>query len=367
MNKVMRAVGVLPSKRTVDLLSHPHPEIHSPAQVKVRTIEVGICGTDREICSFAYGTPPDGSEYLVLGHEGLGEVVEVGNAVGQFAVGDLVVPSVRRPCPHPACLPCREDRQDFCSTGDFTERGIKMMHGFMTEFFVEEEEFLTAVPADLRDVAVLVEPLTVAEKAIDQVWKVQQRLPWGADGEGKTAVVLGAGPVGILGAMALLVRGFRTFVYSRSPAPNPKAELVNSVGARYISSETTPLEKFAIETGPVDLVYEAVGVAGISFDLLKVLGLNGAFVFTGIPPHKPAIPVTADSLMRDMVLKNQVLIGTVNADANAFTSAIRDLGIFKERWPDALRAVISGRYPMESYRELLLGKNRGIKNVISVA
>jgi len=241
-----------------------------------------------------------------------------------------------------------------------------MTHGYMTEYFVEEEKFLTLVPPELKDVAVLVEPLTVAEKALDQVWKVQDRLPWGT-GEGKTAVVLGAGPVGILGAMALLVRGFRTFVYSRSAAPNPKSNLVNSIGAKYVSSETVPLEKFGAETGPVDLVYEAVGVARISFDLLKILGLNGAFVFTGIPPHKPAIPVEADSLMRDMVLKNQVLIGTVNADAGAFDAAIRDLGIFKKRWPDALRAVISGRYPIEAYEELLVGKQSGIKNVISIA
>ena len=363
----MKAVGVFPGKRAVDLVAHARPEILSPAHIKIRTIDVGICGTDREICSFAYGTPPDGSDYLVLGHEALGEVVEIGPGARQLKVGDLVVPSVRRPCEHSDCVPCRADRQDFCSTGDFTERGIKMTHGYMTEYFVEEEKFLTPVPRELRDVAVLVEPLTVAEKAIDQVWKVQERLPWGANGEGKTAVVLGAGPVGILGAMALLVRGFRTFVYSRSAAPNPKSELVNSIGARYVSAETVPLEKFGMETGPVDLVYEAVGVASISFDLLKILGLNGAFVFTGIPPHKPAIPIAADSLMRDMVLKNQVLIGTVNADAAAFASAIGDLGIFKQRWPDALRAVITGRYPMDAYHELLIGKNKGIKNVIAVA
>lgn len=366
-NGSMKAVGVFPAKRAVGLIAHPPPRIDLPAQVKIRTLEVGVCGTDREICSFAYGTPPKGSDHLVLGHEALGEVIEVGAGAQQFKVGDLVVPSVRRPCAEPTCIPCRADRQDFCSTGDFTERGIKMTHGFMTEFFVEEEKFLTPVPCDLRDVAILVEPLTVAEKALDQVWKVQDRLPWGRSGEGKTAVVLGAGPVGILGAMALLVRGFRTLVYSRSAAPNPKSNLVNSIGARYVSSETVPLEKFAAETGPIDLVYEAVGVARISFDLLKILGLNGIFVFTGIPPHKPAIPVEADSLMRDMVLKNQVVIGTVNADAAAFAAAIRDLGIFKQRWPEALRAVISRRYPMEAYEELLLGKNTGIKNVIAVA
>jgi len=367
----MRAIGVYPETRQVRLMSHATPAIESPTQVKIRTIEVGICGTDREICSFAYGSPPDGCDYLVLGHEALGEIVEIGSSNSSFKPGDLVVPTVRRPCPHGHCAPCRYDRQDFCFTGDFTERGIKMTHGFMTECFVEEEKHLNIVPRELRDVAILVEPLTVAEKAMTQAWQVQQRLPWenkdgGAPGQGKTAVVLGAGPVGILGAMTLIVNGFKTFVYSRSPAPNPKSELVDAVGAKYISAQTVPVEQFAEQVGNIDLVYEAVGVGRISFDVLKILGLNGIFIFTGIPPHKPAIPIEADVLMRHMVLKNQVAIGTVNADRPAFEAAIRDLGIFKKRWPDALRAVISGRYPLEAYGDLLLGKSTGIKNVITL-
>ena len=371
-NGSMRAVGVFPGKREVGLIGHDAPRLQSPTQIKIRTLEIGICGTDREICSFAYGTPPQGSDYLVLGHEALGEVIEAGSGVRHLKPGDLVVPSVRRPCSHDHCAPCRVHRQDFCSTGDFTERGIKMTHGYMTEFFTEDEKFLTPVPPSLRDVAVLVEPLTVAEKALAQLWQVQSRLPWQSGnpkmpGEGKTAVVLGAGPVGILGAMALLVRGFRTFVYSRSPAPNAKSNLLDSIGAKYISSETEPLDKFAALVGNVDLVYEAVGVARISFDVLKILGLNGVFIFTGIPPHKPAIPVTADSLMRDMVLKNQIVLGTVNADGPAFAAAIEDLGVFKQRWPAALQSVISGRYPLEGYRDLLLGRNSGIKNVITIA
>jgi threonine dehydrogenase-like Zn-dependent dehydrogenase len=372
-NGSMRAVGVIPARREVALFPHALPRLAAPTELKVRTLEVGICGTDREICSFAYGTPPDGSDYLVLGHEALGEVVEVGPGVTKFKPGDLVVPTVRRPCPHDHCPSCRDARQDFCFTGDFTERGIKMTHGFMTEYFVEDQAHLNFVPPDIREVAVLVEPLTVAEKALAQVWQVQQRLPWhdGSTsteprGAGKTAVVLGAGPVGILGAMTLLVNGFKTFVYSRSPEPNPKAALVNSIGARYISSDTTPPAEFARQVGNIDLVYEAVGVAKISFEVLKVLGLNGVFVFTGIPPHKPAIPIEADSLMRQVVLMNQAIIGTVNADRPAFENAIRDLGVFQRRWPDALRKVITGRHPMESYRELLLGKATGIKNVITI-
>src|SRR3954462_12596044 len=133
----MRAVGVMPGKRAIGMVSQPAPEIALPDQVKIRTIEVGICGTDREICNFEYGTPPAGSEFLVLGHEALGEVVEVGPGATQFKPGDLVVPSVRRPCPHHSCAPCKSERQDFCFTGDFTERGIKMTHGFLTEYFVD--------------------------------------------------------------------------------------------------------------------------------------------------------------------------------------------------------------------------------------
>jgi threonine dehydrogenase-like Zn-dependent dehydrogenase len=368
----MRAVGVIPSKREVRLVEHPAPAITGAYDVKVRSLEVGICGTDKEICTFVYGSPPSGSDYLVLGHESLGQVVEVGGGVSVFQPGDLVVPSVRRPCPHNHCVPCKHGLQDFCFTGDFTERGIKMTHGFMTDYYVEEEEFLTFVPPELRNVAVLVEPLTVAEKGLAQVWQIQQRLPWaapegaeGGRGLGRRAVVLGAGPVGILGAMALLVNGFETYVYSRSPAPNPKSELLESIGAKYISSVTTPLEEFAQRVGTIDLVYEAVGVSKIAFEVLTILGTNGVFIFTGIPAPHPAIDVDADLIMRNVVLKNQVLVGTVNADRPAFQAAIRDLGTFLYRWPDALRALITSRNRIDSYQELLLSDRTGIKNIIA--
>ena len=284
------------------------------------------------------------------------------------------MPSVRRPCPHDHCSSCREQKQDFCFTGDFTERGIKMTHGFMTEYFVDEEKYLACVPPELRGVAVLVEPLTVAEKGLAQVWQVQQRLPWfdprqpeEQRGLGKTAVVLGAGPIGILGAMALAARGFKTYVYSRSPAPNVKSVLVESFGAKYLSSETVSPDQLAGQIGNIDLVYEAVGKAKIAYDVLRVLGLNGIFVFTGIPAPRPPIGIDADLIMRNLVLKNQAVVGTVNADADAFAAAIRDLGVFLKRWPEAVKSIISGRYKLDDYRELLLGKATGIKNVIALA
>jgi len=369
----MQAVGAIPKKKEVAILDHPKPVLSSDNEVIVKSIDVGICGTDREICTFVYGDPPKDSDYLVLGHECLGIVQEVGSAVEEFLPGDLVVPSVRRPCTHGHCAPCKEDLQDFCSTGDFVERGIKMRHGYMTEFWAEEEKYLNYVPVNLKDVAVLVEPLTIVEKAMSQVWPTQCRLPWAKhkdakgrpNGKGLNAVVLGAGPVGILGAMKLKAEGFNTFVYSRSKAPNPKAELVESFGVPYISALETSLEELAERVGNIDLVYEAVGVSSISYKVLSILGLNGIYVFTGIPAPKPAIEVDADLIMRNVVLKNQVVIGTVNADQGAFISAIKDLGVFMERWPEALKRVITSRFGTQDSRSLLLDKATGIKNVIS--
>ena len=369
----MKAIAVFPDKRDIRLIDHPEPRISKPTDVKLRMIEVGVCGTDKEICAFEYGTPPEGSEYLVIGHESLGEVVEVGSAVSRVKLGDLVVPMVRRPCPHETCLACRSGRQDFCYTGDFTERGIKMQHGFMTELVVDDEQYMNAVPRELRDVAVLVEPLTIAEKGVTQLWQVQQRLPWACPVEpGKRgafchrAVVLGAGPVGLLGAMVLANEGFQTFVYSQEPKPGPKSNLVESIGATYVSGSDTSLEQLAALVGNIDLVYEATGASKVSFQLMELLGTNGVFIFTGVPGRKAPIELDADLIMRNLVLKNQIVYGTVNANRDAFESAISDLGVFRKRWPQALPSLITKRYRMEQHRDLLLGKAGGIKNVISI-
>ena len=362
----MKAVAVVAGSKEVRVIEQEAPPVAAPTHVKLRMLDIGICGTDREICAFQYGTPPEGTEHLVIGHESLGEVVEVGVGVRRLEPGDLVVPMVRRPCLHDDCAACRAGRQDFCFTGDFSERGIKGVHGFMTEFVVDDERYMHVVPRALRDVAVLVEPLTIAEKALIQVDQVQQRLPWACEACHR-AVVIGAGPVGLLGAMALRARGFDTSIYSRELAPNPKADVVASIGARYFSAQDTTLEELAEEVGNIDLVYEATGASAVAFQMMKVLGTNGIFVFTGVPGRKAAIEVDTDVIMRNLVLKNQVVFGTVNAGVEAFEAAIRDVALFQERWPSAVRALITGRYPVEAHRDLLVGPARGIKNVLTFA
>jgi threonine dehydrogenase-like Zn-dependent dehydrogenase len=367
----MRAVAVYPAAREVRVIEHPEPQFTSATQARMRVLEVGVCGTDRDIVSFEYGTPPEGFDYLIIGHESLSEVVEAGAQVSKVKPGDLVVMSVRRPCPHPGCVACRQGRQDFCYTGDFTERGIKQSHGYMTEFVVEEERYLNPVPRDLRDVAVLAEPLTIAEKSLEQLWMVQRRLPWQCpDDPGKApahcrrAVVLGAGPVGILGAMALKAEGFEVSVYSRSGNHQERNSILEAIGVPYIAAETHTTGEMAKLVGPIDVVYEATGASSVAFDALKHLGPNAVFVFTGVPGRKGPIPVDTDEIMRNMVLNNQLVLGSVNAPPQAFQSAIRHLGIFAQRWPDALRSVISARFPLERALEALAHQPGGVKNVV---
>ena len=358
----MKAVGVFPSTQKVELIEQEEPRITAPREVKLRMIAVGVCGTDREICAFEYGTPPPGSDHFILGHESLGEVFETGEAVSRVKRGDLVVATVRRPCPHAACVACRAGRPDFCTTGDYREHGIKGMDGFMTEFVVDDEIYLNTVPAALRDVAVLVEPLTIAEKSLIQVRSVQQRLPW--SGSRHRALVLGAGPVGLLGAMALITEGFDTFVYSRDPAPNRESAIVAAIGARYFSSQQDPISKVAAEIGNIDLVYEATGASQFAFQVLPFLGSNGIFVLTGVPGKNQEVELDTGTIMKNLVLKNQVVLGTVNAGADAFQAAIRDLAVFYKHWPDSVRALLTGRYPIDAFGELVFARTGGIKDVI---
>jgi threonine dehydrogenase-like Zn-dependent dehydrogenase len=267
-------------------------------------------------------------------------------------------------------------------TGDFTERGIKGVHGFMTETVVDEEKYMNRVPEELREIGVLTEPLTIAEKSLFQVWEIQARLPWACRhdqhphrkgeripsaeiGYPHNAVVLGAGPVGLLGAMLLCANGFKTFVYSKEPVDSPKAKLTQEIGATYVSGSVTSLEDMAKQVGNVDLVYEATGASRLSFEMMKYLGTNGIFVFTGVPGRKAPIEVDTDLLMRDLVLKNQVVFGSVNAGKNAYEKAIEDLWNFNKRWPNAVKALITGRFAPEKHKDLLLGDPGGIKNIIN--
>lgn len=374
----VKAVAVFPEEKAVRVVTdHPEPKLERDSDVQLKMLDIGVCGTDREIAHFDYGAPPPGAHYLVIGHESLGEVVAVGKSVTNIKPGDLVVTMVRRPCGHPECPACAMNRPDFCITGDFTERGIGGRHGFMTERVVDDQSYMIVVAPELRAVGVLLEPLTIAEKALIEVGDIEDRLPWlqpGARKNGvrkdaadvtKRAVVLGAGPVGLLGAMALLVRGYQTWVYSLEPADSPKAKWVESVGGKYLSAKDAAIAALPDTVGNIDLIYEATGNATIAFQAIQSLGVNGTFIFTGVPGKKGPIELDAELIMRNLVLKNQLVYGTVNAGRDAFEKAAADLHEFHRRWPAALAALITSRHPPEDIESLLLGPSEGIKRVIS--
>jgi threonine dehydrogenase-like Zn-dependent dehydrogenase len=364
----------------VELRERPEPALASPHDVKLRVLEVGVCGTDRELVESDGAEPPPGEDGLVLGHEALAEVLEVGPEVTTLSPGDLAVPMVRTPCPHPECTACRVGRQDFCYTGDYRERGIKGAHGFMAERLVLPEHCLVPVPPGLREVGVLTEPLTIAEKGLEQVKQVQARLPapgWHHDTlrhEGAppgrqrhTALVLGAGPVGLLGAMALVVRDYRTVVYSREPSGGVRARLVAAIGAEYVSGSEVPLADAMTFTGPIDVVYEATGAARIAFDAVPLLGPNGLFVLTGVPGRRGPVELDPARVVRNLVLKNQVLLGTVNAGSGHFAAAVRDLALFRAWWPDAVRGLVTSRFPLEAVTDAVASPPHAVKHVVTLA
>lgn len=369
----MKAVAVWPARREIDVVERAAPTIDSDTSVRLRVLDVGICGTDAEICRFDYGgTAPPGEDHLIVGHEALGQVIETGSRVSGLRPGDLVVPMVRRPCSCSECSACRAGHPDFCETGAYTERGIVGAHGFLAEEVVVEERYLVPMAGELRDVGVLTEPLTVAEKGLRQFLEVRRRLPWleqAADDElmaGRHALVLGAGPVGLLGGMLLRLRGFSLTVYSRGPSGSHRAVLVEKLGATYLSSSEVPVAEVAKRMDGIDLIYEGAGASQLAFDALEQLGANGVFVFTGVPGRKHRIEIPGDAIMRNLVLRNQTVLGTVNAGRVDFESAVADLGRIRKAWPGALQALITGRYHMEQFCERA-GGGHGIKDVIAVA
>lgn len=367
----MKAVAVFPRHKKLELVDHPGPSRLSDRHVSIRVLEVGVCGTDRDIATFEYGLPPTGSDYLILGHEMLGQVAEVGAAVTKVKTGDLVIPTVRRRCSG-ECAPCDAGRQDFCSTGGYRERGILGEHGFLIESIAEDEWNLNVVPSALRNVAVLAEPLTVTEKAFDQIAAIQARMPWHSRDSSlmrtrpKRAMVLGAGPVGLLAAMKFRTQGYEVFVYSLG-SEKEKPPIVADIGAQFIdASDVKPRDLADVCCDPIDVIYEAMGAADVAFNMLEYLGRNGIFVFTGIPRRTNPLNLDTSALLYNLVLKNQVVLGTVNAAPCHFQTAIADLTRFSAEFPQALPKLITNRYPIESFAEPL-SHSSGIKNVIAVS
>lgn len=360
---MMRAVVVNPRERSVRIAERPQPRAPLENEVLLRVLDVGICGTDREICRFEYGTPPPGEQEFVLGHEALAEIVAVGPDVTLFRPGELVVPTVRRPCSSLRCAPCRAGRQDFCVTHEFSERGIVRADGYLTELLLEEERYLIAVPEALRDVGVLVEPLSVICKAAEECALLRERFAF--EVPHPRALVLGAGPIGLLAAMTFRADGCETHVFSREPEDGPRAALIADFGGHYVSSERTALDVLSQRIGAVDVIFEAVGVPEVAWSALPALAANGIYLLTGVPAPGEPVQGNLRRWMRDIVLQNQVIVGIVNAGPSAYEQAVVRLEQFLALFPRPLRALIR-RVPLDRAPEITR-RAHGIKDVVGFA
>ncbi len=349
----MKAIAVYPGKaNSIHLANVAEPKLSDVSDgrgVLARILRVGVDATDREINSAEYGAAPPGSDILVLGHESFGVVEEVGQNVTEFAPGDYVVFMVRRPG---NSLYDTIGYQDMTTSDTYYERGISLRHGYLTERVVDHVDYAIKVPSTLEPIGVLLEPTSVAEKAIRQCYKIQERLGvW----RPRTAVVLGAGPLGLLATMALRVRGLRVVTYALAPKPNQNATLAEAIGARYVSAKEQSLKEVARELGNIDLMVEATGFSPLVFEAMERLGKNGVLVLTGIAGgDRKADAVHADHILQSFVLGNKVVVGSVNAARVDFEQGVADLALAQSHWPGwASRLLTHPVEGLENYGEMI--------------
>jgi threonine dehydrogenase-like Zn-dependent dehydrogenase len=358
----MKAVAVFPgSKHSAHLVELIEPTI-SPFEVLVKVLKVGVDGTDFKIDSGLYGEAPKSSSYLIIGHEAVGVVEEVGSEVSGFKRGELVVPTVRRPCKE-NCLNCRNHEYDFCLTSNYKERGIKAFHGFMGEYFIEKPEYLIKIPSKFKKIGFLLEPLSVVEKTISQIFKIQERLTW----QPQNALVLGAGPIGILATMKLRSRGIKTYTGATRSQESIKAQLVESTGARYINLKEDSVEEFSKEIGNLDIIVEATGNSTVAFQALNALGTNGILTLTGISGGNKKLEICSDCLNLKIVLGNKVMFGTVNASRADFEAGVQDFEEFEAMWPGLLSRMITKKFSLTEFKESLSKDREAIKTVLEIS
>ncbi|SHF85539.1 glucose 1-dehydrogenase [Streptoalloteichus hindustanus] len=348
----MRALTVDPRQAgSLRVAEVPDPE-PAPGELLVDGLALGVCGTDREIARAEYGWSPPGRPWLVLGHESLGRVRQASPGSG-FTPGDLVVGVVRRPDPVP-CGACARGEFDMCRNGQYTERGIKEIDGYGSQVWCVEPDYAVTLDPRLERVGMLMEPTTVVAKAWDQVRRVGERAWF----EPRRVLVTGAGPIGLLAALLGAQRGLDVHVLDRV-TDGPKPRLVRDLGATYHSD---PIDTVASRLQP-DVVIEATGVGSVVFGAIEHTAPYGIVCLTGVSPSGRALPIDAGALNRSLVLENDVIIGSVNANLDHYRQAAEALARADLDWLDR---VITRRVPLTRFAEAFAAEPDDVKVVITL-
>ena len=347
----MRALTVTPQvANSLSLQDLPEPDV-GDGPVLVETLAVGLCGTDAEIISGAYGQAPPGRELLVLGHENLGRVVELSGPAGDLAVGDLVVGIVRRPDPVP-CPACAAGEWDMCRNGQYTEHGIMGLDGFARERWRANPDAVVKVDAALGHVGVLLEPTTIVAKAWEQIDRIGARAFY----QPHIAVVTGAGPVGLLAALLGVQRGLEVHVFDRV-TEGPKPDLVHALGATY---HTDTLPDSELEA---DVLLECTGVPSVVLDVITHGARDSICCLTGVSNPGKQVPVDLGALNREAVLANQVIFGTVNANRRHYEAAATALRSADAGW---LSRLITRRVPLDDFADAFARQPSDVKVVLQL-
>jgi threonine dehydrogenase-like Zn-dependent dehydrogenase len=311
-------------------------------QVLVRTLEVGVCGTDREISEGLFGIAADEGGRLILGHELLGVVERDGNG---FSKGDLVTATVRRSCGR--CAPCRVGAPDACDSGLYYERGITRLDGFACELVAEDPAELVAVPRSLGRLGVLAEPASICARGLRHAMAIGSRQPW----QPSRVLVIGAGAIGTLATLLLRLHDHEVWTADRRPAVPEKAAVFAAIGATYVQTQGSSLAELAAAVGGFDIVVQAAGSAQVSLDTIALLRRNGVACLLGIDGHDQRVTVEGPVIGVDTVLQNRAVFGSVNANRVDWVEAITALDRANARWPQALEACVGLRVPLDRYRE----------------
>ena len=344
----MKAIAVFPGRRdSAHLADLPMPsldDVPNGRGVLVRVLRCGVDGTDKEINAAEYGAAPEGDDFLVMGHENFGRVEAVGPSVTEFQPGDYVVATVRR---RGSSIYDQIGTYDMTTDEVYFERGVSRRHGYLTEFYVDDPEYIVKVPAGLREIAVIAEPLSVPEKGIIQAFEIQRRLKvW----QPRKAAVLGTGTIGLLATLILRLRGIEVTAFGRTPRPYLNSDLVEALGATYVSTEDVPVR----EAGPFDLIYEATGFAPIVFEAMEALGKNGVLVLASVTGGNQMVEVPAAKINLEFVLGNKVMVGTVNGNREYFEAAVRDLAMAQAQYPGWAEKLLTHPVPgLDNYRQLI--------------
>ena len=344
----MRALTVLPRQPRTLALSNLEEPVAGERQLLARTLALGVCGTDREIIAGDYGEAPEGADRLIIGHESLAEVVSAPAASG-FATGDLIVGIVRRPDPVP-CASCAAGEWDMCRNGLYTEHGIKGAHGYAAERFAIDAQYAVKIDPTLRDTGVLLEPASIVAKAWDHIERIAGRAVW----QPRTVLVTGAGPVGLLAAMMGVQRGLDVTLFDRAQ-DGIKPRLAETLGARYDTGELSKLKPRP------DIIIECTGAPAVIIAALEITSPAGIVCLAGLSSGHHKVEIASDVLGRTMVLENDVVFGTVNANRRHYAMAADALAAADQDW---LRMMITRRVPLSAWADAFERRAGDVKTVI---